>query len=249
MDRFIILSVPRSGSTVLTRTLDSHPEIFCAGELFNVSDNIYHPEFHFPSWGFNSKRHFIQAINRLIDYPNQRFRAIPHIKNFYSKNNKHEEARGFKLMYSNINNAAYLWDFIKSAQIKIIVLTRNNVFKTILSRQRKAINRIAHVKETTSSFLPFSLRSSTLIQEMEELRSVNENLNILAKEANSMHVFYEDFENWDEIMCKIQRFIGVDVISLEAVLKKVGAPRWQDEIINFEAIEKLLREANYGHFI
>ena len=249
MEQFIILSVPRSGSTVLARTLDSHPEIFCAGELFNVSGNIYHPEFHFPSWGFNTKIHFIQTINRFIDYPNQRLRAIPHIKKFYSANSKHEKARGFKLMYSNVNKAAYLWDFIKSAPIKIIILKRNNVFKTVLSRYRKANNRIAHMNEAAASYLRFSLPSSKLIRDIEELEKVNKMLCVLAKESNSMQVCYEDFENWNEITSRIQEFIGVNPIPLKAAFKKIGAPRWQDEVINFEAIEKLLNASNYGHFI
>ena len=53
---FFILTAPRSGSTVLTRTLDQHPEIFCAGELFHPGDDIYHPEWHFRFWGTKKKK-------------------------------------------------------------------------------------------------------------------------------------------------------------------------------------------------
>ncbi|MBS0125693.1 sulfotransferase [Thetidibacter halocola] len=35
MQRFIILGQPRSGTTHLTTLLDSHPDVICAGELFN----------------------------------------------------------------------------------------------------------------------------------------------------------------------------------------------------------------------
>ncbi len=39
--RFVILSLSRSGSTLLTRLLDSHPDIFAAGELFNYEARGY----------------------------------------------------------------------------------------------------------------------------------------------------------------------------------------------------------------
>ena len=102
MEKFIIISTPRSGSTVLARTLDKHPEIFCAGELFNTSNDIYHPEYHFDSWGFNSKSHSVQRLNRIINYLNLRLRSISHIRTFYNDNTKNEKTRGFKLMFSNL---------------------------------------------------------------------------------------------------------------------------------------------------
>jgi hypothetical protein len=59
---FFILTAPRSGSTVLTRTLDQHPEIFCAGELFHPGDDIYHPEWHFRFWGTKKKKGNVAKI-------------------------------------------------------------------------------------------------------------------------------------------------------------------------------------------
>ena len=86
MINFIIFTTQRSGSTVLARTLDKHPEISCAGELFQASKEIHHPEWHFASSGFNSKNHTVQRLNKIINYPNIRFRSMPHIKKFFAAN-------------------------------------------------------------------------------------------------------------------------------------------------------------------
>jgi len=34
MEKFAIFTLPRTGSTLMVKTLDSHPQIFCAGEIF-----------------------------------------------------------------------------------------------------------------------------------------------------------------------------------------------------------------------
>lgn len=34
MTKFIVFTTPRTGSTLLVKSLDTHPEIFCAGEIF-----------------------------------------------------------------------------------------------------------------------------------------------------------------------------------------------------------------------
>src|SRR5689334_5244819 len=163
MTNFIIFTTQRSGSTVLTRTLDEHPEIFCAGELFQTSREIHHPEWHFNTWGLNSKNHAVQRLNKIINYPNLRFRSIPHVKNFFEANKKGEKARGFKLMFTQIKTNPRLLKYLKQTNTKAIVLVRNNVFKTTLSRYRKAENRMAHLTEANGASIQFYVPGEKLI--------------------------------------------------------------------------------------
>ena len=249
MEKFLIISTPRSGSTVLVRSLDEHPEIFCAGEIFNTSNDIHHSEYHFPSWGFDSTNHSILTLNRFINYPNHRFRSIPHVKKFYNSNTKGEKTRGFKLMLSNIKSAPYLWQYIKNENVKAIVLIRKNVFKTIISRHRKNANRIPHITEGKAPSIFFKLPVANLIDQIKILEAANENLLQCSEQMNRIILHYEDLFNWDETMNSIQKFLSVNIIALPAVLKKISAQRWQDEIENYTEVEKLMRQNGFEKYL
>lgn len=249
MQRFVIISIPRSGSTLLTRSLDEHPEIFCAGEIFNTSKDVHHAEWHFASWGFDSTSHGVQRINRIINYPNHRLRAIPHIQSFYGDNVKGETARGFKLMLSNIKSAPYMWDYIRRENIKVIVLIRKNIFKTVLSRYRKAINRVAHVTDGAAPDIHFSVPAQKAMEQMKDLQRANNKLISCSEGMNRLVMYYEDFFNWDETMNKVQQFLEVTVLALPPVLKKVGADKWQNEVENYKEVEALLQQNNFSEYI
>ena len=249
MINFIIFTTQRSGSTVLARTLDKHPEIFCAGELFQASKEIHHPEWHFASSGFNSKNHAVQRLNKIINYPNIRFRSMPHIKKFFAANEKGEKARGFKLMFTHIKTAPHLWEYLKQTNTKVIVLVRNNVFKTTLSRFRKAENRVAHTVSVESPFIQFYVPGEKLIEQMHELEAVNRNLVNFSEGMQRLLIHYEDFSDWDNLMYNVQTFLNVTPIQMNPVLKKLRAARWQDEVENLSEIEQLLKQNNFTRYL
>jgi hypothetical protein len=249
MNKFIIFTTQRSGSTVLSRTLDEHPEIFCAGELFQTSEEIHHPEWHFSSWGLNSKSHLVQRLNKIINYPNLRFCSIPHVKQFYATNEKGEKAKGFKLMFTHIKTAPHLWEYLKQTNTKVLVLIRNNVFKTILSRYRKAENRVAHTITAEALSVQFYVPAETLICQMHQLEKVNNSLIKFSEDMQRHVINYEDFGDWDNLMHEVQTFLNVTPISMKPVLKKVGAVRWQDEVENFSEIEQLLKQNNFSQYL
>ena len=48
MTKFVIFTTPRTGSTLLIKSLDNHPEVLCAGEVFFFKGAIYHNEWRYP---------------------------------------------------------------------------------------------------------------------------------------------------------------------------------------------------------
>ncbi|HRI20071.1 MAG TPA: hypothetical protein PLA68_03935, partial [Panacibacter sp.] len=190
-----------------------------------------------------------QRLNRIINYPNHRFLSIPHIRSFYKSNSKGEKTRGFKLMFANIKSAPYLWNYVRKEKIKVIVLIRKNIFKTVLSRYRKSINRVAHVTEGHSPSILFTVPAEKMVQQMKELERVNNNLLKSSKGMNTFIMYYEDFFNWDTTIGKVQEFLKVTPIAIPPVLKKVGAARWQDEVENYKEVEQLLQQNNFAEYI
>src|SRR5580765_8676218 len=94
---FIIFTLPRTGSTLLSKSLDRHPEIFCDDEIFHFSfKNYFSPnQFRFLKIRFLPKK-----INYIINYPFTYLRLNRFLDEYFTnKPNENFKARGFKLMY------------------------------------------------------------------------------------------------------------------------------------------------------
>src|SRR6478736_2724451 len=98
MTKFIIFTTQRSGSTVLTKTLDEHPQVFAAGELFHTNEKIHHPEWHFTFINYLGKgkaRGLLMKMNKALNKLSIKKRITKHIDAFFNAKNKNEKARGF----------------------------------------------------------------------------------------------------------------------------------------------------------
>ncbi len=249
MTRFVIFTTQRSGSTVLTRTLDEHPEIFCAGELFHETKDIHHPEWHFSFLNFSEKNKTLRKIDKIINYPNLRLRSIPHIKKFYNAADATEKARGFKLMFSHIRTAPYIWKFLQDENVKVIVLIRKNIFKTALSRFRKTETRVPHTNQTTEAGTTFHVSAQQLLKQLHYLEKVNKQLLKFSEEMERIIIYYEDFEHWDNILQNIYKFLEVKAVELKPVLNKVSAKDWRDEVENYDEIVQVMKVNNYSNYM
>lgn len=247
MTKFVILTTQRSGSTVLARTLDKHPKVFCAGEIFLESKkNLHHPEWHFRNWKLLSGKQ--SKINKLINYPNLRMNAVPHLKKFYADVKKGTEARGFKLMYSHIKSAPFIWNYIVENDVKPIVLIRENVFKMALSRYRMSKTGIAHSSEQLEA-MKIKIPAQKIFEQAMHLQQVNEKLLQAAANTKGLVIHYEDFENWNELFNKICTFINVPFAETAPVLEKVSTNNWRDLVENYAEIENAFENTNLAHFL
>jgi hypothetical protein len=240
MTRFVILTTQRSGSTVLTRTLDEHPDIFCAGELFHESKvGVHHPEWHFPNWKIVGGKQ--SKLNKLINYPNLKLNAVRHLKRFY-KDDGTAKAKGFKLMYSHIKSTPFIWNYITSNNIKVIVLIRSNTFKMALSRYRMEKTGTAHSKEVNTSASTITVPAQPLLQQTLQLQNVNEKLLSLSQNTNRLVLHYEDFENWTSLMQNADEFLNVPFFDAKPVLKKVSRDDWKEEVKNHKEVEDVFKQ-------
>ena len=121
---FIVLSSQRSGSTWLTKLIDNHPSILCAGEVFKHDSNIRHSEYSF----LHCKNKNI--YHRLLSIINPKTLVKQHLDTFF---NLQYNACGFKLMCNQLAKYPYIQKYIIDNKIKIIILQRENiVHKTML---------------------------------------------------------------------------------------------------------------------
>ena len=240
MTRFVILTTQRSGSTVLTRTLDEHPDIFCAGELFHESKaGVHHPEWHFPNWKLVSGKQ--SKLNKLVNYPNLKLNAAKHLQKFY-KDDSTVKAKGFKLMYSHIKSSPFIWNYIASNDVKVIVLIRSNTFKMALSRYRMEKTGTAHSKDEHISSSSITVPAQALLHQTLQLQAVNEKLLSLSANTNRLVLHYEDFGNWTSLMQSVDGFLDVPFFDAKPVLKKVSGDNWKEEVKNYQEIEEVFKQ-------
>ena len=246
MTKFVILTTQRSGSTVLTRTLDEHPEIFCAGEVFmETKTGMHHPEWHFPEWSIISKKG--SKLNKVVNYVNFKLNAVNHIKAFYA-NSQGAKAKGFKLMYSHIKSAPFIWDYIRNNDIKVIVLIRENVFRMALSRYKMSKTGVAH-SNTTVEKIKITVPVQPLLQETLRLEQVNEKIINLSADTNRILIYYRDFNEWNILLQRTFAFLNVSTAIFPPVLEKVSAEDWRQEIENYKEIETVFKNNHLEKYL
>ncbi|MFT4155754.1 sulfotransferase [Parafilimonas sp.] len=245
---FFILTAPRSGSTVLARTLDQHPQIFCAGEIFHPSGEIFHPEWQFPFIGEKNKKGLSRALFSVINYIKGYAAGAGHIKKFYNTRNA-KAIRGFKLMNRHVTDFPTVWKYLLQSDKKVIVLVRKNIFREALSSFRARKIGIFHAGEDTlPAATKVTVNAAQLRQRVDELEVINSRIVNLGKNFNHIVLMYEEFENWQQMLCKIFGFLEVEEITMPAQLRKIGTANWREGVENYEEVENAMQD-KYAHLI
>jgi len=245
---FFIFTAPRSGSTVLTQTLDKHPQIFCAGELFHPSDKIYHSEWHFPFIGKKKKKGFSRKIFSVVNYIKGYFSGVTHLKKFYSTRDE-KNIRGFKLMIGHTKDFPTVWKYLQSQNLKVIVLIRQNTFREALSSFRARKIGVFHSQEGLAiAEKKVGVDAALLKKRVDELEVLKSNILKLSEGTDRIIITYEDFENWQLMLNKLFDFLDVEKIDMQPELRKTSAANWRAGVENYKEVEKMM-EANYAHFL
>src|SRR6478735_4733427 len=232
MTKFIIFTLPRTGSTLLSKSLNKHPEIFCDDEIFHFSFRDYFSpnQFRFIKIPFLSKK-----LNYLINYPFILAR-IPGFLNKYFTNKKGEnfKARGFKLMYYQTFYTPGLIKYLKKNDIKVILLLRENIFRNALSDLRARSTGIYHNQEDNEEqrlgLSKLNVDTNVLKARMDNIVHQNKKLEDIVHDMDYIKIRYEDFTDWDGTMNKISDFLHVSRQPVKAGAKKLNPDVLSDMI-------------------
>ena len=251
MTKFIIFTLPRTGSTLLSKSLNKHPEIFCDDEIFHFSFRDYFSpnQFRFIKIPFLPKK-----INYLINYPFILAR-IPGFLNKYFTNKKGEnfKARGFKLMYYQTFYTPGLIKYLKKNDIKVILLLRENIFRNALSDLRARSTGIYHNQEDNEEeravLSKLNVDTNVLKARMDNIVHQNKKLEDIVHDMDYIKIRYEDFTDWDGTMNKISDFLHVSRQPVKAGAKKLNPDVLSDMIQNYGEVESWLKQNNYAEFV
>lgn len=249
MTKFVIFSLPRTGSTLLSKSLNRHPEIFCDDEIFHFSFRDY---FSSNQFRFIKIRFLPKKINYLINYPFTYLRLKNFLdKYFTNKPNENFKARGFKLMYYQTFYMPGLTSYLKKNNIKVILLLRENILRNALSYLRARETGVYHYfdnEEELSGLPKLNVNTETLEHKMRVIKRQNKKLESIASNMVYIKVHYEDFKEWNKTINMISGFLKVSHYEIPAGTKKLNPDVLEDMISNFSEVDGWLKQNNYTQY-
>jgi hypothetical protein len=247
MTKFIVFTTPRTGSSLLIKTLDSHPEIFCGGELFFFKGDIYHNECRYPFW----KLPVSSKLNYLINYPKIYFTLPGFLDKFYKTNDASVKAKGFKLMHFQTYYTPGIFSYLKQRNVKMIVLIRKNILRNTLSDLRARSTKVYHNEGdvATITIPKFHVDVNELGKKMKQIESFNKQLENSTENLDRKIVYYEDYENWDETISEVLNYLNVTDVPFRDASKKLNPDGLEDMIGNYTEVAHWLNANGYAKYL
>jgi LPS sulfotransferase NodH len=260
---FIIIARPRTGSSYLRELLNSHSQLICNYEIFNL---------------LILKKY---DLNRLLDNP------IKYVDKKFETKNVNIKSVGFKLLDTHIgenscflrqnylncinkdilkkrkklisyvnNNSdlsslarklnnllAYL---IKSNEIKIIHLKRRNKLEMMLSAKLASLSNSWNSRAGQYQSRPILLDYNDCLRFFEGTIKREGEYGNFFKEHPKIEIFYEDLiKNKKLVLDKIQDFLGVEKQELYSHLKKQNTRKLSESIFNFKELKEKFKNTEY----
>jgi len=183
--RFVVVGVARTGSTLLLNLLNAHPTVIAFGELFRGDGAIGWDIPPFVTQQSLRLRRMVEA-QPLEFLQNMVFRRWP----------REVSAVGFKLFYYHARSGlqAMVWDHLrKEPSLAIIHIKRRNILEQYLSlRVAHATNVWSTAEQPDGTAEPVSLVPEDCLQHFEEVRAQEEACDTFFAGCRILTLAYED---------------------------------------------------------
>lgn len=262
--RFIVLCGPRTGSTMLTTALNSHPAIVCFNEIFNFTL----PAIDFAVEGYDGRDPDVIALRK--EDP-----ATFMENHVFSGHPPHIQAAGFKFMYD------HFWEFdglIEALQampgLRVIHLTRRNQVRAFLSfkiasstgawrrtRPRPLATRIGATLAHPERILPslrrrlgsasdttsVALSPSECIEYIETRLEQEAHFERLFADHERLPMQYEDMlDDRQSQFARAQAFLGVASRDLRESVERQNPGKMRELIANYGELADALASTPYA---
>lgn len=236
--RFICVGNPRTGSTLLMRSLNNHSHIIGYGELTKNSDR-YPAPFH--QFGHSRGLYRDDPVGFLRT---RVFRKYP----------AEIEAVGFKIFYHHAPRGTQwgsaVWEYLLGdPTLKILHLKRHNLLKTFLSKQT-ASRSGEYIKYTNGQERPpVHLDPDEMLAFFEKMRAGEAQYDDLLRGHPLIEVRYEDMtRNYAAEMQRIQEFLGVTTENIEQGTTKRPSRPLSSQIANYAELKEACASTPWAEF-
>ena len=249
--RFVILGSQRTGTTLIRTSLASHPDILCHGEAFNLGRKPYKDAGGY--WHF-SRQSFGRRVRSIL-------RPAANTELFLSQLYESDgfAAIGFKLMLNHCRARPYIWDSLTRRNVRVLLIERRNVLKTLISRRAAQSSGVYHVSRTlrqgsaVASWTPkkVTLDIATLRQDLEAISAEHAAWkSMVGNRLSCLDVVYEEYAADGEAgNAAILDFLNVRPAPLKTDLKKVNPDKLEDIVENFEQVAAELDGTRFAPYL
>jgi LPS sulfotransferase NodH len=244
---FVLVTHSRSGSNLLVRSLNAHPEILCVGELMKLERSALE-----------------ESIKRLCasSAEAQRLRTLHAIDTgacarliYQMAERSGLHAAGFKLFYYHAREESRdsVWNVVQGAgEVQIIHLYRPNLFDAFLSRLLASESNVWLSTDTTNSdyhvkvkvdfkdFLRYSREIGGSCTRLQET---------LSQQWTTTVTYNQLSDSFANTMYSLQGFLGVAPMEMEPTLARQRQRSKWEYVENAGEIKNFLVDAGPAHYV
>lgn len=218
---FAVVASQRTGSTLLVRSLDASPRIFCAGEIFHAGGNVHHGEWRYREDILGSRK-----LGRFFDSRFGGHRAERHLERFYSCAGKNVDAVGFKVMASQMRLNSSIMPALKHHRAALLFLYRRDSFATAISYYKAKSSGIYHSDRATKSDgrRVITADADSFGKQLEHCENEKAHICDLYATHGGTLLAYEDMiADWDAFIKRVGAALGIDGLEIPTALDKLDS--------------------------
>ncbi len=245
MSRFVVLGTQRTGTTLVSTSLNSHPKVKCLGEAFKA----FLPRGDVDVADSGYRRYWSSSLGRRCAHYLRRERSVrTFLDELYGGTDC--AAVGFKLMFNQLRQAPAILDYFEEHAVRCINVYRDNILKTLVSRLSARATGVFHATEKKAR-PKVTIQTAGLIERLTALEAEKTRWrDLVGERLPMMRVSYEDFVR-DRDVCgrQVLEFIGVAPQPLDSRLSKLNPDHLRDIVDNYEEIAALLASTPFARYL
>ncbi len=249
--RFVILSQPRTGSTLLCSLLSSVPGVRSLVEPINPATHNHHMK---PIKGSTCLLPEKMVQDNLLRALNLLFSPNPLPEQWVLSRKKANRAAGFKIMahqLQGLRSEQIFWEYIVAEKIKVILCFRYNILMQHISdlitqQTRQPACWDGKIKTARIYLNPKDINPSLalIMKQKKYLIDTVANLGIEAK-----RIKYEDFKNNIKPVEDLLYWLIGERSPLTTKLSKQNSDNLADRVLNYEEVVAEINRLGLSHLL
>ncbi len=231
MTKAIILTTQRTGSTFLVECLDSHPEVYCLGEML-AGGHVWVPDFVYKSRYATKAYRYLSSGAAFSTWMMNRYFA-----------RADRPVMVFKAMYNHIRPPWTIRYLREHPEIRILHLRRHNLLKQFVSHQLIAVKRDkVWQPHATAPVTPASITisSEAALQYMRRLRAEYDAHEQLFNGHARLPLCYETMVGGQSLRPEVARevceFLGIGQQPMRSTLIKMNPVDLRSMVKNYDEL-------------
>jgi len=226
-EKFIVLSRPRTGSTLLVKIMNKLDGVYCADEIFN-NINVTTEKSSEPIKFL--KRFFNTALNKKISI------------------------KGFKLHYDHAQTGKLkqIWAYLgEKKYIRIIQLKRRNLLRVVASFEKAMLTQswaTFSEHDACKKNIKVTLSHEKCLRNFLNITEDEKKYHDLFKSHNIIVIYYEDlYADYDKVIYNIQDLLNIPRKKIDNICK-VRTVKLHDEITNYWELKEKFINTEWENF-